>query len=255
MIIDYCSGGDLSLLLAQLNNFNEQQARFYIAELLLSIENLHQMDVVYRDLKPENILLDEEGHIKLADFGLSRENIKVGEVAKSFCGSPIYLSPEVAKNEGFTHASDIYGIGLVLYEMLFGTPPFYTEEIPKLYAKIKKMPLTFPNEPEASDQAKDLLIKMLMKDPKERIGANDKQEIKDHPFFAGINWKDVEMRKLPPPFVDEDDESHNHRKRLRINDKDYTKDNYSMMRISAFDFVRDEEIDGKIKDSFMRIGQ
>lgn len=138
MVIDYCSGGDLSLLLAQHSIFTPEQSKFYIAELILAIECLHKNGVLYRDLKPENILLDSEGHIKLADFGLSKVMQNRGDIARSFCGSPIYLSPEMVNQKGYTEASDLYGIGLVLYEMIFGIPPFYTEDIPDLYSKIKK---------------------------------------------------------------------------------------------------------------------
>jgi serum/glucocorticoid-regulated kinase 2 len=103
---------------------------FYIAELILAIDYLHKMDVIYRDLKPENILLSNDGHIKLADFGLSKEGIRDGSRTTSFCGSPAYLSPEMLKNKGVTKGADIYGIGAVMYELLVGIPPYYSDDIP-----------------------------------------------------------------------------------------------------------------------------
>ena len=95
MVLEYCQGGDLSYHLSEKYRFDEKDSRFYIAELILAVEHLHEKNVVYRDLKPENILLDKEGHVKLADFGLSKDNIGKDGVTKSFCGSPAYLSPEM----------------------------------------------------------------------------------------------------------------------------------------------------------------
>ena len=105
--MDYCSGGDLSQLLADYRLFREDWARFYIMELVLAIEHIHQKNVVYRDLKPENILLSSDGHIKLADFGLAKDNIRDGDNTKSFCGSPAYLSPEMLNHTGAGKASDM----------------------------------------------------------------------------------------------------------------------------------------------------
>lgn len=100
MVIDYCSGGDLALLLAKRERFSLEAAKFYMAELILAIEQLHNMDAIYRDLKPENILLCSDGHIKLADFGLAKENIVGQDSARSFCGTPAYLSPEMMFQKG-----------------------------------------------------------------------------------------------------------------------------------------------------------
>jgi len=104
-----------------------------MAELILAIEHIHSRDVVYRDLKPENILIGADGHIKLADFGLSKEGVVEEDAAKSFCGSPAYLSPEMLKNKGVGKPADIYGIGTVLHELLIGNSPYYNDDIPKMY--------------------------------------------------------------------------------------------------------------------------
>jgi len=112
MILDYCPGGDLSLHLANKGTFTEDESRFYLAELILAVEHLHSKDIIYRDLKPENILTTTDGHIKLADFGLSKEGVGDENLAKSFCGSPAYLSPEMLRNRGVGKAADIYGIGI-----------------------------------------------------------------------------------------------------------------------------------------------
>ena len=127
MILDYCPSGDLARLIQEMGVLTIEEARFYLAEIVLALETLHQHSVLYRDFKPENILIDSKGHIKLADFGLSKENVKKNDLATSFCGSPIYIPPELAANIGSTHASDIYGLGLILYEMLVGEPPYLSQ--------------------------------------------------------------------------------------------------------------------------------
>ena len=140
MILDFCPGGDLSYHIIK-NLFEEDEAQFFIAELILAIEHLHSLDIIYRDLKPENILIDYEGHIKLADFGLAKENVSDNKTAQSFCGSPAYLSPEMVTRRGAGKSSDIYGIGAVLYEMISGTPPFYANDLGTMYKNIAKSKL------------------------------------------------------------------------------------------------------------------
>ena len=120
-------------------------AKFYISELILAIEHVHSKDVVYRDLKPENILISEDGHIKIADFGLAKDNVGNSDATKSFCGSPAYLSPEMLNHTGAGKPADIYGMGCVLYEMLSGDPPFYNDDIPTMYKNIKEGNLLFPD--------------------------------------------------------------------------------------------------------------
>lgn len=159
MVIDYCRG-DLSHELSKQMTFKEETARFYLCQLILAIEYLHQQNIMYRDLKPENILLDLDGNIKLADFGLSKEGIGDDDKTRSFCGSPAYLSPEVVINKnkgaaGYGKSTDIYGIGAVMYELLVGSPPFLAEEIPEMFKKITEAELTFPKH--LSYEAKDLM--------------------------------------------------------------------------------------------------
>ena len=113
MVIDYCSGGDLSLHILSKGAFSEEEACFYVAELVLAVEHLHSKNIIYRDLKPENILMTQDGHIKLADFGLSKEGVSDTDTARSFCGSPAYLSPEMLRNRGVGKPADIYGIGSI----------------------------------------------------------------------------------------------------------------------------------------------
>mgnify|MGYP002622703822 CR=1 FL=1 len=187
MILDYCPGSDLDLHI-QFRVFEEEEAKFYIAELILAIEYLHINNILYRDLKPENILIYSDGHIKLADFGLARENAKE-EINKSFCGTSSYLSPEMSERKGFTKASDIYGIGAVLYEMMSGHTPFYEDDLRTLYTNITQKKLLFPEY--FSERARNLLKKLLEKNPQKRI---DLEDIKKHKFFKGIEWNELELK-------------------------------------------------------------
>lgn len=144
MVFDLCPGGDLSFHLEKKEVFSEQHAKFFIAETVLAIEYIHSMNVVYRDLKPENILLDIEGHVKLADFGLAKAGVQHDRAAKSFCGSPAYLAPEMLTDAGVGKPSDVYQLGAVLYELLLGITPFYTNNIKKLYSNIQNEKLQIP---------------------------------------------------------------------------------------------------------------
>jgi tRNA A-37 threonylcarbamoyl transferase component Bud32 len=154
MILDYCPGGDFSYHIVK-NLFEEDEAKFFVAELVLAIEHLHNLDIIYRDLKPENILIDAEGHIRLADFGLAKENVSDNKIAQSFCGSPAYLAPEMVNRRGVGKAADIYGVGAVLYEMISGTPPFYAHDLSTMYKNISTNNLMFPDY--FSEELKDLL--------------------------------------------------------------------------------------------------
>ena len=196
LALDYCSGKDLSFHLAREVAFSESESRFYIAELLLAIEHLHNKKIIYRDLKPENILLDGEGHIKLADFGLSKQTTE-NDKTKSFCGSPAYLSPEMLSQKGVGKESDLYGIGTVLYEFIIGEPPYFSEDIPTLYRNIKEGKLKFPKN--VSENAKSLILGLLERDPKKRLGHKGMQQIKQHPFFSSVNWEELGLQKVKPP--------------------------------------------------------
>jgi len=196
MIIDYCPGGDLNFHIIQ-NLFEENEARFYIAELILGIEHLHKLDILYRDLKPENILIAQDNHIKLADFGLAKEGVSDQQYTNSFVGSPAYLSPEMISRKGVGKAADIYGIGAVLYEMVSGTPPFFTNNINLLYKNISQSKLRLHEY--FSDELKDLLSQLLCRDPYKRIGVLDKNELKSHEWFKDIDWDKLAKKEIAPP--------------------------------------------------------
>jgi serine/threonine protein kinase len=197
--MDLCPGGELFFHLHNIGRFTEDQAKFYFAEVLLALEYLHSLDIIYRDLKPENILLDLDGHVRLADFGLAKDQMTEGALTYSFCGSPEYMSPEMLDRRGHGRAVDYYSLGALLYEMVTGLPPFYSKDRTKMYKKITTQPLTVP--PLISTAAKSMLEGLLCKNPTERLGARfGIEEIKAHPWCAKIKWASLLQRKILPPF-------------------------------------------------------
>jgi len=182
MILEFCSGGEIFFHMNKVQRFSEKVSKFYFCEILLAIEYLHLNDIFYRDLKPENILLDHDGHIKLADFGISRINFSERDRSTSFCGSPEYMNPEMLRH-GRVHgrAVDFYALGALLFEMLTGLPPFFSENRDEMYRKILHSEVEFSRY--LSGNAKSLLKGLLNKDPDHRLGSRKGiQEIKDHPF-------------------------------------------------------------------------
>lgn len=142
LVLDLSSQGDLSNYMTRGVILDEMTAKFLMAEILMAIAYLHSKNIIYRDLKPENISLDEEGHIKLIDFGLSKVGSHKDFVAMSFCGSPAYLSPELIRGEGATTATDVYTMGTILYEMLTGYPPHYCGKLDQLFHDIRYTKVT-----------------------------------------------------------------------------------------------------------------
>ena len=198
-ILDYAAGGELFFHLSRMKKFPEHYVQFYSAEITLALEELHSKGVIYRDLKPENILFDAEGHVKLADFGLAKENItEATEGAHSLCGTPEYLSPEVLNRMGHGHAVDWWNLGMVTYEMLTGLPPWYTQDKDVLFERLKKAPLKFPSH--VSTTASSFIQKLLNRDPQERLGSKGAQEVKNNPFFDTIEFDMLMRREIQPPF-------------------------------------------------------
>ncbi|KAK9390581.1 kinase-like domain-containing protein [Lipomyces mesembrius] len=198
LVLAFVNGGELFHHLQREGRFDLNRSRFYTAELLCALECLHGFNVIYRDLKPENILLDYTGHIALCDFGLCKLNMTEDDKTNTFCGTPEYLAPELLLGQGYTKTVDWWTLGVLLYEMLTGLPPFYDENTNEMYRKILQDPLRFPDD--MDKDAKSLLTGLLNRDPKQRLGANGPAEIKDHKFFAEIDWKKLLGKKYPPPF-------------------------------------------------------
>jgi serine/threonine protein kinase len=198
LILDYCSGGDLGFQISREKKFDEFRARIYVCEVLLALEELHKRDIIYRDLKPDNIVLDEEGHAMLTDFGLSKEGVYDNYMARSFCGSVAYLAPEMIKRQGHGKAVDWYLLGVLLYEMLIGTPPYFSPNRDQLYQNIQSGKLKLPAS--LAVETKNLLKDLMQRDPNKRLGTKkDAEEVKEHRYFTGINWDNVLRRELRPP--------------------------------------------------------
>ncbi|NXU61980.1 SGK2 kinase, partial [Horornis vulcanius] len=179
--------------------FREPRARFYAAEVASAIGYLHSLNIIYRDLKPENILLDCQGHIVLTDFGLCKEGMEQEETTSTFCGTPEYLAPEVLKKQPYDRTVDWWCLGAVLYEMLFGLPPFYSRDVSQMYDNILHKPLQIQGTKTVA--ACDIIQGLLHKDQKRRLGAKtDFLEIKNHVFFSPINWDDLYHKRITPPF-------------------------------------------------------
>jgi len=199
MVLDYINGGELFFHLKKEGKFSEERVRLYAAEIALALEHLHSLGIVYRDLKPENILLDSESYICITDFGLSKE-ITPEEGTHTFCGTPEYLAPEVLKGQGHGCAVDWWSLGTLIYEMLTGLPPFYSQNINIMYQKILNGELRFPSS--ISPEAQSLLEGLLDRDPEKRMGV-DTAAVKSHPFFAGLDWKKLYDKEIEAPFKPE----------------------------------------------------
>ena len=170
---------------------------FYSAEIFLAISFLHSKGIIYRDLKPENILLDRYGHIKLTDFGLAKHIQKTEGKTQTFCGTAEYIAPEILIGKEYNFSVDIWSLGILIYEMLTGNPPFISENKKHLYELITKEEPNF-DLPSLSEDARNLLRQMLQKDPENRI---TEEKIKRNKFFRKIDFEKLILRKLEPPFI------------------------------------------------------
>nr|AML79424.1 putative LOV domain-containing protein [Apocynum androsaemifolium] len=230
LITDYCSGGELFMLLDRQPKkvLKEDAVRFYAAEVLVALEYLHCQGIIYRDLKPENVLLQSNGHVSLTDFDLScltscKPQLLIPETnekkkhqkrhealifmaepmraSNSFVGTEEYIAPEIITGAGHTSAVDWWALGILLYEMLYGYTPFRGKTRQKTFTNILHKDLKFPGSIPASLQAKQLMYRLLHRDPKNRLGSREgANEVKRHPFFRGVNW--ALIRCVKPPELD-----------------------------------------------------
>ncbi|XP_071594928.1 ribosomal protein S6 kinase alpha-2 isoform X3 [Heliangelus exortis] len=200
LILDFLRGGDLFTRLSKEVMFTEEDVKFYLAELALALDHLHGLGIIYRDLKPENILLDEEGHIKITDFGLSKEAIDHDKRAYSFCGTIEYMAPEVVNRRGHTQSADWWSFGVLMFEMLTGSLPFQGKDRKETMALILKAKLGMPQF--LSVEAQSLLRALFKRNPSNRLGAgfDGVEEIKRHPFFLTIDWNKLYRKEIKPPF-------------------------------------------------------
>nr|AML77023.1 putative LOV domain-containing protein [Boswellia sacra] len=227
LITDYCPGGELFLLLDRQPTkvLKEDAVRFFAAEVVVALEYLHCQGIIYRDLKPENVLLQSNGHVSLTDFDLScitsckpqllipatnekkkqhrnqQNPIFMAEpmrASNSFVGTEEYIAPEIITGAGHTSAVDWWALGILLYEMLYGYTPFRGKTRQKTFANILHKDLKFPGSIPVSLHAKQLMYRLLHRDPKNRLGSREgASEVKRHPFFKGVNWALVRCMKPP----------------------------------------------------------
>jgi len=197
-VLDYFQGGELFFHLKNVRRFPEEVARLYTAEIALALGHLHKLGYVYRDLKPENILLDQSGHVCLTDFGLSKD-VEPGDKANTFCGTPEYLAPEIVAGHGHDKAVDWWSLGILLYELTVGIPPFYDANPNDMYNKIQRGILRFP--PFLSEQCKSMIVALLNRTPEKRLGSfNDVEDIKNHPYYEGFDWDKLYRKEIDIPF-------------------------------------------------------
>ncbi|KAM5473496.1 Serine/threonine-protein kinase [Microsporum audouinii] len=201
LVTDYMSGGELFWHLQKEGRFLEARAKFYIAELILALQHLHDHDIVYRDLKPENILLDANGHIALCDFGLSKANLTKDDTTNTFCGTTEYLAPEVLLNEtGYTKMVDFWSLGVLVFEMCCGWSPFYAEDTQQMYKNIAFGKVRFPRDA-LSAEGRNFVKGLLNRNPEHRLGyRDDAKELMAHPFFHDIDWVVLANKGVIPPF-------------------------------------------------------
>ncbi|KAF9560754.1 Serine/threonine kinase [Mortierella alpina] len=198
-VMDYVSGGDLMLHI-QREQFSERQAKFYACQVLLALEYFHKNNIIYRDLKLDNILLALDGHIKIADYGLCKEDMYYGSTTNTFCGTPEFMAPEILSEQKYGRAVDWWAFGVLIYEMLLGKSPFRGDDEDEIFEAILEDEILYPIN--MSRDSVSILQKLLTRDPEKRLGSGktDAEEIKRHPFFKGVNWQDILDKKIPPPF-------------------------------------------------------
>ena len=200
LILDFLRGGDLFTRLSKEVMFTEEDVKFYLAELALALNHLHSLGIIYRDLKPENILLDENGHIALTDFGLSKQPLD-GSKTYSFCGTVEYMAPEIVNRKGHDFAADWWSFGVLMYEMLTGNLPFHGQSRQETMNQILRSKLGMPEN--LSPEAQALLRALFKRNPQNRLGAgpNGILDIKAHCFFSTIDWLRLEKKEVRPPFI------------------------------------------------------
>ncbi|KAG5362073.1 Protein kinase C-like protein [Yarrowia sp. C11] len=200
-VMDYVSGGDLMWHIQKEGVFKPGRAQFYAAEVLLGIKHFHDNGVIYRDLKLDNILLTRDGHVKIADYGLCKEDMDYGRTTGTFCGTPEFMAPEILLEQRYGLAVDWWAFGVLIYQMVLGQSPFRGEDEDEIFDAIladePRYPITLPGN------CVSILTQLLTREPERRLGSGprDAEEIMAHPYFANVNFDDIYHKRIPPPFV------------------------------------------------------
>uniref|UniRef100_A0A3P9KKT9 Protein kinase C n=1 Tax=Oryzias latipes TaxID=8090 RepID=A0A3P9KKT9_ORYLA len=201
-VMEFVNGGDLMFHIQKSRKFDEPRARFYTAEITSALMFLHSKGIIYRDLKLDNVLLDQDGHCKLADFGMCKENIFEGAATGTFCGTPDYIAPEILQEMMYGASVDWWALGVLLYEMLSGHAPFEAENEDDLFESILNEEIVYASW--LSTEAVDILKALLTKNPARRLGCvaaeGGECAVTSHVFFTGIDWEKLNNREMEPPF-------------------------------------------------------
>uniref|UniRef100_A0A665VMV3 Protein kinase C n=1 Tax=Echeneis naucrates TaxID=173247 RepID=A0A665VMV3_ECHNA len=196
-VMEYLNGGDLMFHIQNCHKFDLHRATFYAAEIICGLQFLHGKGIIYRDLKLDNVLLDSEGHIKIADFGMCKENMMGQEMRTStFCGTPDYIAPEILLGQKYNSSVDWWSFGVLLYEMLIGQSPFHGRDEEELFQSIRTDNPIYPRW--LTKDSRDILVKLFVREPEERLGM--KGDIRQHGFFSSTDWIALEQRQVAPPF-------------------------------------------------------